>query len=82
MKLLKFQASWCQPCKMLTATLKDLELPFDVTEIDIDEDMDTAMKYGVRGVPTLILLDDEGKQLVTNVGSLTKQQFIDKFLNL
>jgi thioredoxin 1 len=67
---------------MLTATLKDLELPFDVTEIDIDEDMDTAMKYGVRGVPTLILLDDEGKQLVTNVGSLTKQQFIDKFLNL
>lgn len=82
MKLLKFQASWCQPCKMLTAALKDLELPFDVTEIDIDEDMDTAMKYGVRGVPTLILLDDEGKQVVTNVGSLTKQQFIDKFLNL
>lgn len=80
MKLLKFQASWCQPCKMLTATLKDLELPFDVTEIDIDEDMDTAMKYGVRGVPTLILLNDDNETIVTHVGSITKDQFVKKFI--
>lgn len=65
-KLLRFTASWCGPCKSLAASLEtaDIKLPIEV--IDIDENRELAMEYGVRGVPTLIMLDEniEVKRLV------------------
>ena len=80
MKLLKFHATWCQPCKMLSKTLDTIELPFKLVDIDIDENIEQAQKYNVRGVPTLVLVDDEGKTVTTHVGSMTKEQFKTKFL--
>tara|TARA_R110000796_G_scaffold63434_3_gene146944 strand:- start:467 stop:712 length:246 start_codon:yes stop_codon:yes gene_type:complete len=59
MKILKFSAGWCQPCKMLTKTLDGLELPYEVVSIDIDEQPGEAQKYQVRGVPTMVLIDDK-----------------------
>lgn len=59
MKVLKFFATWCSPCKMLSATLENMQLPVEVIEVDIDKDPEMAKKYGVRGVPTMVLISGE-----------------------
>ncbi len=59
MKVLRFTASWCQPCKMLEKTLEDVETQIPIEVIDIDENQGLAMDYGIRGVPTLVMLDGD-----------------------
>jgi len=59
MKVLRFTASWCQPCKMLAKTLEDVETQIPIEVIDIDENQGLAMDYGIRGVPTLVMLDGD-----------------------
>jgi thioredoxin 1 len=67
-RILRFTASWCKPCKSLAENLElsDLNMPIEV--IDIDEKENIAIEYGVRGVPTLVMLDEniEVKRLVGN----------------
>jgi thioredoxin 1 len=58
-KLLRFTASWCQPCKMLAKTLEGITIDYPIEVIDIDEKQDLAIQYGVRGVPTLVMLQDD-----------------------
>ena len=55
-KILKFQASWCQPCKMLSKAIEGEDLGVVVEEVDIDDNRDLAIQYGVRGVPTMVLV--------------------------
>jgi thioredoxin 1 len=78
MKALKFYAEWCQPCKMLTRIMEDAseQITTTVENIDIDKDMDTAIKYGVRGVPTMVLVDDNGNELARKVGMMQEQELI------
>ena len=71
MKILKFSASWCQPCKMLAKTIEGLHLPYEITEIDIDDQPEKAGKYQVRGVPTMVLVDDKGAVVSRLVGMQT-----------
>ena len=59
MKVLRFTASWCQPCKMLAKTLEDVDTQVPIEVIDIDENQQLAMDYGIRGVPTLVMLDGD-----------------------
>ena len=82
MQLLKFYADWCGPCKVLSSKMEDVTFPYEVKQINIDEDssMDLAMKYGVRGVPFLVLVDDEGKVITSKSGSMTKDQLIETFI--
>lgn len=54
-EVLKFSATWCTPCKVMTATLKGVE---GVKEIDIDQNRELAIEYNVRSVPTLVFLKD------------------------
>lgn len=54
-EVLKFSASWCTPCKVMSATLKDAE---GIKEIDIDQNRELAIEYNVRSVPTLVFLKD------------------------
>lgn len=54
-EVLKFSATWCGPCKVLAHTLEGVE---GVTNIDIEKDQETARKYGIRSVPTLVFLKD------------------------
>ena len=65
-KVLRFTASWCQPCKMLERTLEDIPTDYPIEVIDIDENRELAIQYGVRGVPTLVMLQNniETKRIV------------------
>ena len=65
-KLLRFTASWCGPCKSLAQNLEVANLGLPVEVIDIDAHGELAQEYGVRGVPTLVMLDEniEVKRLV------------------
>ena len=65
-KILRFTASWCGPCKSLAMNLETADIGLPIEVIDIDAHSDLAQEYGVRGVPTLVMLDEniEVKRLV------------------
>jgi thioredoxin 1 len=65
-RVLRFTASWCGPCKMLARNLEDVNTNLPIEVIDIDVLPEVAIEYGVRGVPTLVMLDEnmEVKRLV------------------
>jgi len=65
-EVLKFSATWCGPCRVLANTLKDVE---GITNIDIDKDRETPVKYGIRSVPTLVFLKD-GKEVHRQSGNM------------
>jgi thioredoxin 1 len=70
-QLLKFSASWCGPCKALSKVLENVDLKdIELVEIDIDENTDKAVEYGIRSVPTLVLMED-GKEVRRKTGLLT-----------
>jgi thioredoxin 1 len=78
-KLIKFSASWCQPCKSLAGNMKYVDFgDVVVEEIDIDENFDKAKSYGVRGVPTLVL-EEDGKEVKRTSGVLMADQ-IEEFI--
>ena len=78
MEVLRFTATWCQPCKALAQQLEELGLDKDVTVVDIDEQQDLAIQYGVRSVPTLIAVDNN-KEVKRMVGVKAKDLLIDWF---
>jgi thioredoxin 1 len=81
--LVDFWAEWCGPCKMLAPVLESVSDEFadklKITKLNVDENPETAPKFGVRGIPTLILFKD-GQVVATKVGALTKSQLV-AFLN-
>ena len=72
-KILRFSATWCQPCKMLAKNLETAQLNIPVEYVDIDSNVTLTDDYGIRGVPTLILLDD-GKEVSRLVGVKTADE--------
>ena len=70
-KVLRFTASWCQPCKMLAKTLEGITTDYPIEVIDIDENQELSIQYGVRGVPTLVMLQNDVETKRT-VGVLTE----------
>lgn len=79
MKAIKFYAQWCQPCKTLTEVIKTAgdKITTPIVEMDIDEEMMTAVTYNVRSVPTMILLDENEKEIKRQVGMMTEQQLVE-----
>lgn len=68
-QLLKFSAAWCGPCKMLSKVIEGQDLGIEVKEIDIDDQFEVANSYQIRGVPTLVLLED-GKEVKRKTGMM------------
>lgn len=56
-RILRFTASWCGPCKMLAKNMETTDLGMPIEVIDIDVHNDVASEYGIRSVPTLVMLD-------------------------
>ena len=81
--LVDYWAEWCGPCKMIAPILDEVSSEYTdkitIAKLDVDENQATSMKYGIRGVPTLMLFK-EGSIVATHVGALTKSEltaFID-----
>jgi len=81
--LVDYWAAWCGPCKMIAPMLEEVASEYagrlTVAKVDVDANPDTAAKYGIRGIPTLMLFKD-GKAAATKVGALSKSQ-LTAFLN-
>ena len=78
--LVDFWAEWCGPCKMIAPILDEVaeELSDKVTiaKLNIDQNTETPPKFGVRGIPTLLLFKD-GAVKATKVGALSKTQLVE-----
>jgi thioredoxin 1 len=78
--LVDFWAEWCGPCKQLAPALddvaKELGDKITVTKVNIDENPGTPGKYGVRGIPTLIIFKN-GQVAATKVGALPKSKLME-----
>ena len=79
-KILKFQASWCGPCKMLSKTFAQVQTEIDIEEVDIEVNQNLTTEYRIRGVPTVVLLEDD-VEVKRFVGVKSKEE-IESWLNV
>lgn len=75
--LVDYWAKWCEPCKIISPILQEINDEYDkklkICKLNIDENPETPPRYGIRGIPTLMLFKD-GEVEATKVGILTKSQ--------
>ena len=75
--LVDYWAEWCGPCKVIAPVLEEIAAEYDgkmkVCKLDIDANGETPPKYGIRGIPTLMLFKN-GNVEATKVGALSKSQ--------
>ncbi|WP_421849114.1 thioredoxin TrxA [Marinomonas sp.] len=81
--IVDFWAPWCGPCKMIAPVLEDVAAEYagkvKVVKLNVDENTETAPKYNVRGIPTLLIVKG-GEVVATKVGAVSKSQLVD-FVN-
>jgi len=84
--LVDYWAEWCGPCKMIAPILDEVAIGYDgklqIAKMNVDENRDIPAKFGIRGIPTLMLFKD-GQLAATKVGAMSKAQltaFIDQQL--
>ncbi len=77
--LIDYWAEWCGPCKMIAPVLDDIAGEYSdrliVAKLNIDDNPNTPPRYGIRGIPTLMLFKD-GQVEATKVGAVSKSQLI------
>ena len=76
-----FSATWCGPCKVFRPIMEEIagEESIMVEFIDVDQEQNKAIKYGVRSVPTVVI-EENGIEVDRFVGSIPKQMILEKLL--
>lgn len=78
--LVDYWAEWCGPCKMIAPVLEEVAEEYSdklaVAKLNIDENQSTPPKYGIRGIPTLMIFKN-GDVAATKVGALSKSQLLE-----
>ena len=75
-KILYFTAAWCAPCKALSPVMDSLQGQINFDKIDVDSNTDLSAQYGVRGVPSLILVEN-GKEVNRLTGVQSKESILN-----
>ena len=78
-RIIRFTASWCGPCKMLAKTLEEVDSKLPIEVIDVDENTAIATDFGIRGVPTMVMLS-ENTEMKRLVGNKSKKE-LEEWLN-
>ena len=78
--LVDFWAEWCGPCKQIAPALDEIDIELDgritIAKVNIDDNPETPSKYGVRGIPTLMVFKG-GELAATKVGAMGKNQLLE-----
>ncbi|CAB5221318.1 thioredoxin [uncultured Caudovirales phage] len=79
MKAIKFYAEWCGPCKGLSMIIEGAKdkITVPIDNVDIDQNIMDSVQYGVRSVPTMILLDENGAEIKRKVGTMNEAQLLE-----
>ena len=88
-KVIKMSASWCMPCKIYAKTFdvvknEDKYKDIEFEEFDVDENEDLVIEYGIRGVPTTVVLDENNKVLTKFSGNVSRnvlEENLDEVIN-
>jgi len=75
-KILYFSAAWCGPCKMLGPIMESLSGQINYEKIDVDNNQDLPIQYGVRNIPTLVLVEN-GEAVGRLVGVQSKEAILN-----
>ena len=75
-KILYFTAAWCGPCKALSPIMDSLQGQINFDKIDVDTNTDLSAQYGVRGVPSLVLVEN-GKEVNRLTGIQSKESILN-----
>jgi len=81
MRYLYFSAPWCGPCRSFGPIMEQVSQEIIVEKVNVDEQSDLAIKYGVRNVPTVILVDNTGKEITRHVGIQQKSFLMENYKN-
>lgn len=80
-----FWAEWCGPCRMITPIIEELSKDYDgkvtIGKLNVDDNPEVSMKYGIRSIPTILFFKD-GEVVDKQVGVTTKQAMVQKIEGL
>ena len=85
MKIIYFKAEWCAPCRTTLPIVEKVSTMVEDVNVDIinvDENQELTKEYGVRSIPAMFFLDDDGNRLGNHIGGITESNLLKKINEL
>lgn len=80
--IIKFSAEWCGPCKQLATQMTKNPPPYNLREVDVDQDPKIAQRFGVRSVPTLVLVDKDEVVIKRHTGAMNSSKLLEFYASV